>query len=148
MAPDATWANITGYIPDRLEVVADAIDVLGSGVMGLTLKCARCHSHKFDPIPQRDFYRLLAIFKGALDEHDWLKPEIHSLGGAVSTGAGERYLPFVTTAKRQSWQDDNTRIQADVNALKAVPLTPETEKQIKEIEAKRRPEPRIMALWD
>ena len=64
MAPDATWANITGFIPDRVEVIADEIDVLGSAVMGLTMKCARCHSHKFDPIPQRDYYRLVAVFKG------------------------------------------------------------------------------------
>ncbi|HEV3438544.1 MAG TPA: DUF1549 domain-containing protein, partial [Gemmata sp.] len=35
MAPDATWANITGFIPDRIEVIADEIDVLGSVVMGL-----------------------------------------------------------------------------------------------------------------
>ena len=76
MAPDATWANITGFIPDRLEVVADEIDVLGSAVLGLTMKCARCHTHKFDPIPHRDYYRLVAVFKGALDEYDWLKPEI------------------------------------------------------------------------
>ena len=65
MAPDATWANITGYVADRLEVIADEIDVLGSAVLGLTMKCARCHSHKFDPIPQRDYYRLVAVFKGA-----------------------------------------------------------------------------------
>ncbi len=43
-----------------MDVIADEIDVLGSGVMGLTMKCARCHSHKFDPIPQRDYYRLKA----------------------------------------------------------------------------------------
>ena len=76
MAPDVTWANITGYVDERLSVVADEIDVLGSAVMGLTLKCARCHSHKFDPIPQRDYYRVAAVFKGAFDEYDWLKPDI------------------------------------------------------------------------
>ncbi len=87
MAPDPTWANLTGFVPDRLEVIADAIDVLGSGVMGLTFKCARCHSHKFDPIPQRDYYRLAATLKGAYDEHDWLKPQLISFGGAVERGS-------------------------------------------------------------
>jgi len=74
MAPDATYAPITGFVPDRLEVIDDEIEILGSAVLGLTIKCARCHSHKFDPIPQRDYYRLAAVFKGALDEHDWLAP--------------------------------------------------------------------------
>jgi len=146
MAPDPTWANLTGFVPDRLEVMADAIDVLGSGVMGLTFKCARCHSHKFDPIPQRDYYRLLAVFKGAYDEHDWLKPETNSFGGAVNVGAGERYLPHVTPAERQRWQKHNAEIQQEVDDLKAVPQTPE--KEIKALQARRLPEPRIMALWD
>ena len=44
MAPDPTWANITGFVPDRLEVIADEIDVLGSAVMGLT--------HEMRPLPQ------------------------------------------------------------------------------------------------
>ena len=90
MAPDATWANITGFVPDRLEVIADEIDVLGSAVMGLTMKCARCHSHKFDPIPQRDYYRLLAVFKGALDEYDWLKPDVRPGLGPVSQDVAAR----------------------------------------------------------
>ncbi|MBI3418460.1 MAG: PSD1 domain-containing protein [Verrucomicrobia bacterium] len=148
MAPDPTWANLTGFVSDRLEVMADAMDVLGSGVMGLTFKCARCHNHKFDPIPQRDYYRLLAVFKGAYDEHDWLKPETNSYGGAFSAGVGERYLPYVTTAERQRWQKHNAVIQQEVDALKAAPQTTNTDKQIKEIEARRLPEPRIMALWD
>jgi hypothetical protein len=148
MAPDPTWANLTGFVPDRLEVMADAIDVLGSGVMGLTFKCARCHTHKFDPIPQRDYFRLLAVFKGAYDEHDWLKPELNGFGGAVSAGLGERYLSYVTTTERQRWQKQNAKIQEEVDALKAATQTTNTDKQIKEIEARRQPEPRIMALWD
>ena len=74
MGPDSTIERNSSFVDDRLEVIADEIDVLGSAVMGLTLKCARCHSHKYDPIPQRDYYRLRAIFKGAFDEHDWLNP--------------------------------------------------------------------------
>ena len=144
MAPDPTWANLTGFVPDRLEVMADVIDVVSSGIMGLTMKCARCHSHKFDPIPQRDYYRLVAIFKGAYDEHDWLKPELISYGGAMSAGFGERYLPHVTTAERTRRQ----RLLDEINTLKAGPQSPDVEKRIKELEVQRGPEPRIMALWD
>jgi hypothetical protein len=110
MAPDATWANITGYLGDRLEVIADEIDVLGSAVMGLSLKCARCHNHKFDPIPQRDYYRLLAVFKGALDEYDWLKPDVRPGLGPVSQDvAGGRLLPNVPAPEKRG---GDGRIQA------------------------------------
>jgi cytochrome c553 len=148
MAPDPTWANLTGFVPDRVEVIADAIDVLGSGVMGLTFKCARCHTHKFDPIPHRDYFRLAAVFKGAYDEHDWLKPQLIAYGGAVSAGLGERYLPYVADSERSRWREDCSKIDSQVAALKAAAQTPEIEKQIKELEAHRPEEPRIMALWD
>ena len=148
MAPDPTWANLTGFVPDRLEVLADEMDVLGSGVMGLTFKCARCHTHKFDPIPQRDYYRLLAIFKGAYDEHDWLRPEIKGFGGAYSAGPGERYLPFVSTRERSAWLAEKARIDAEIAKLKADAATAETDGKIKALEAQRQPEPRLMALWD
>lgn len=45
-----------------MDVVADQIDVIGSGVMGLSVACARCHDHKFDPIPTRDYYALAGFF--------------------------------------------------------------------------------------
>jgi mono/diheme cytochrome c family protein len=127
MAPDATWANITGYMPDRLEVIADEIDVLGSAVMGLTLKCARCHSHKFDPIPQRDYYRLLAVFKGAYDEYDWLKPDVRPGLGPVSQDAlGGRNLPYVTTGERRAWEARDAKIKGDIDALRG-PLDRKTD---------------------
>ena len=45
-----------------MDIVADQLDVIGSGVMGLSVACARCHDHKFDPIPTRDYYALAGIF--------------------------------------------------------------------------------------
>ncbi len=114
LAVDGTFSNITNFVPDRLEVIADEIDVLTSSLMGLTVKCARCHSHKFDPIPQRDYYRLAAILKGALDEHDWLSPE--RKGGAP--GSKDRYLPYVPTTERTAWEAAEQRITQEIADLK------------------------------
>ena len=46
----------------QAETLSDRIDILGRGILGLTLACARCHDHKFDPIPQKDYYSLAGIF--------------------------------------------------------------------------------------
>jgi hypothetical protein len=51
----------------RAEWQADSVDVTGAAFLGLSLNCARCHDHKFDPISQRDYYRLSAIFAGSED---------------------------------------------------------------------------------
>ena len=72
MGMDQTGSRTMNFVPERLGVVSDAITVLSEGLMGLTMGCARCHSHKYDPIPHRDYYRFKAIFQGAFDEHDWL----------------------------------------------------------------------------
>ena len=44
------------------EILADVTNVTGDVLLGLGLQCARCHDHKFDPIPQRDYYRMQAFF--------------------------------------------------------------------------------------
>ena len=46
------------------EAFSDAADLTGAAFMGITMGCARCHNHKFDPITQRDYYSLEAIFAG------------------------------------------------------------------------------------
>ncbi|MBP86455.1 MAG: hypothetical protein CMJ64_07040 [Planctomycetaceae bacterium] len=137
--PDRTFANITNFVPDRLELIADEIQVLGSAVMGLTLQCARCHSHKFDPIPQRDYYRLAATLKDALDEHDWLGPQARSLN-------------FVTTEERKLWEGHEAGINEQIAAQKKKLESDDAakkklEESIKQLEAQRKPEPRIRALW-
>ena len=45
------------------ETLDDRIDTLSRGVMAVTVSCARCHDHKFDPIPQQDYYSLAGVFK-------------------------------------------------------------------------------------
>jgi hypothetical protein len=48
----------------RIDIVDDQLDVTGRAFLGLTLGCARCHDHKFDPIPTADYYALAGIFRG------------------------------------------------------------------------------------
>lgn len=51
----------------RVDYVADRVDTFGAAFLGLTVKCARCHDHKYDPITQRDYYSLFAFFN-SIDE--------------------------------------------------------------------------------
>lgn len=140
-APDRTFANITNFVPDRLEVIADEMQIMGSAVLGLTLHCARCHSHKFDPLTQRDYYRLSAALKDALDEHDWLGPDA-------------RQLNYVTSAERQAWEAHEQQLSDQIKPLKeklsAIADDAEKKKlqqELQTLEARRRPEPKIRALW-
>jgi hypothetical protein len=48
----------------RMDIVDEQLDATGRAFLGLTLSCARCHDHKFDPIPTADYYALAGIFRG------------------------------------------------------------------------------------
>jgi cytochrome c553 len=48
--------------PKKLDQLDDRIDTLTRGILGLTVACARCHDHKFDPIPTKDYYALAGVF--------------------------------------------------------------------------------------
>ncbi len=50
------------------DIIDDRIDVVMRGTQGLTVGCARCHDHKFDPIPTRDYYSLYGVFNGAYEK--------------------------------------------------------------------------------
>jgi len=124
MGPDSTSEREVNFVDDRLDVIGDEMDILGSGVLGLTVKCAKCHSHKYDPIPQRDYYRLLDIFKGAYDEHDWLMPQHAGNGNKVMAA---RFLPYVTPGatpaqvmeEQQERETYNGKLDRDIEALKS-----------------------------
>ncbi|MEY4179720.1 MAG: hypothetical protein RLY70_3294 [Planctomycetota bacterium] len=66
-------------IEKRYEVVNETLDMFSTAVLGLTMECCRCHNHKYDPLPQRDYYRLMACFEPALNPHAWKSPKARHL---------------------------------------------------------------------
>src|ERR1051326_6736273 len=59
---------------NRFEYLDDMIGTIGRGVLGLTVNCARCHNHKFDPISQNDYYRMQASLFGYVETEYPLAP--------------------------------------------------------------------------
>ncbi|MFM8891020.1 MAG: DUF1553 domain-containing protein [Planctomycetia bacterium] len=60
----------------RADELHDMVGTTGSAFLGLTVGCSRCHDHKFDPVPQTDYYRLKAVFEGVRHgERDILPPD-------------------------------------------------------------------------
>ena len=61
----------------RMEVIGEQLDVMGRAMLGFSIGCARCHDHKYDPIPTRDFYALAGIMRNTaiLDGKPFASPE-------------------------------------------------------------------------
>lgn len=146
MVPDGTYSPANGSVAERMNVIADEIEVLGSTVLGLTVGCARCHSHKYDPIPQRDYYRLGAILQTAYDPYDWVKPT-------------ERNLDFALSTERQAAEAHNGPIEAEIKRLEQAleklpkddknnPETGKLQKAINDAKSRLKPKPEIRALYD
>jgi hypothetical protein len=75
MAPDGTLGRVDDADLARNEVVAETIKIVSSALLGVTLGCAQCHDHRYDPLPQTDYYRFRAIFEPALDWKNWRNPK-------------------------------------------------------------------------
>ena len=57
-------SNATQRAITREDELEDLLGTVGQSFLGLTINCARCHTHKFDPIPHEDYYRLKSVFEG------------------------------------------------------------------------------------
>lgn len=80
----------------RNEVLTERTDVIGAAFIGLTIGCARCHDHKFDPIPQKDYYRMQA-FLASTEEND---------------------IDLATKAEHAAWKARTDEINKDIKDLK------------------------------
>ncbi|MBI2948573.1 MAG: PSD1 domain-containing protein [Verrucomicrobia bacterium] len=59
----------------RNQVIADTIKIVSTSLLGLSVGCAQCHDHRYDPIPQTDYYRLRAVLEPAYDWKKWRTPQ-------------------------------------------------------------------------
>ena len=85
--------------------INDTMQIVASATMGLTLQCARCHSHKFDPIPQTDYYRLQSIFMTAYRPKKWL-PQM------------KRRLFIASESQKKSADAHNAKVDAIVKKVR------------------------------
>ncbi|MBE7495713.1 MAG: DUF1553 domain-containing protein [Verrucomicrobiaceae bacterium] len=91
----------------EMDVIADQINVIGSGILGLSVGCARCHDHKTDPIPTRDYYALAGIFKstetlwGAAAREGLTAPQtpLHELQAAAKVMPRAEVEPIIASNK-------------------------------------------------
>jgi hypothetical protein len=80
--PDGTGesdGNAQEQRVDRFSVLEGNVQIIGSALLGLTVQCARCHDHKFEPVTQEEYYQLQAILRPAYDPDRWLKPNDRAL---------------------------------------------------------------------
>jgi len=96
-APDGTGesdGNPLELKVDRYSVLEGNVQILGSALLGLTVQCARCHDHKFEPIKQTEYYALQAILRPAFDPERWRKPNERALtvGTRVAREENKRQL--------------------------------------------------------
>lgn len=76
--PDGTGdsdGNAEILLNDRRAVLEAAVEIWGSALFGLTLRCAKCHDHKFEPVTQQDYYQLCAVLAPAFDLDHWVTPK-------------------------------------------------------------------------
>ena len=105
------------FVPNRMAVLVDQVNIFSSAVMGLTMQCARCHSHKYDPLPQRDYYRFQAIFQTAYDPYDWFIPSTVQypldFNQAIPPHR-QRYLPYAPQQESREVEAHNAPIQEEI----------------------------------
>jgi|SRR5579883_2104622 len=58
------------FLNNQQDIIDDRIDVVTRGLMGLTVTCARCHDHKYDPIPTKDYYSLYGVFASTTEPRE------------------------------------------------------------------------------
>ncbi|TWU19039.1 PSD1 and planctomycete cytochrome C domain-containing protein [Allorhodopirellula heiligendammensis] len=81
------------FLGVKHDIIDDRIDVLTRGMLGLTVACARCHDHKFDPIPTADYYSLYGVFDSCLEREQSIS-DINTLDPAYVAELDKRQQAY------------------------------------------------------
>lgn len=120
LAPDGTGDQIPDAKLAQNQVIAEELKVVSTSLLGLTVGCAQCHDHRYDPITQADYYRFRAIFEPAYDWQKW-------------RGPGQRLYSLYTPEERAKAADIEKQaqtIEADARTMEKKFLDEIFEKEI------------------
>ncbi len=93
------------------DIIDDQIDVVARGLLGLTISCARCHDHKFDPIPTADYYSLYGVFASCEEPYD--RPRIASV-----TEAGKAFEQEFSAKLQEVYAQQQSHYQATLQTAR------------------------------
>jgi hypothetical protein len=124
-------------------VLQNTVEIVGNSLLGLTVNCCRCHNHKFDPLPTKEYYQVMAAFTPAYNPQNWKpvfpwKPEIKDRG-----------LPDVSAAERAEIERHNAAIDRRVGEVRKrlVDLRRPYEARLREAKLLAVPEPLRADAW-
>ncbi|MCE9567911.1 MAG: DUF1549 domain-containing protein [Planctomycetes bacterium] len=133
-APDGTASG--GTPADAEQVVTDTLKIVTSSLLGTSVGCAQCHDHRYDPIPQADYYQLRAVFEPALDPGKWRRP-------------AQRTVSLYTDADRTkaaAVEAEAAKMQADFNQKQTAVVRQVFEMELEKFPADDRP--KLKAAFD
>jgi hypothetical protein len=125
----------------RYEYLDDLIATTGRGVLGLTVQCARCHNHKFDPIPQKDYYSLVATFFGYVETDYPLVPPAEAAAHAKKVSDIDAQIASVRAEIKKIDAPYEARLKQEI--YKKFPEN--VQKAIAKPEAERTPGEQLLA---
>jgi hypothetical protein len=112
--------TVEGKAVAESETLDDRVDTVARGLLGLTAACARCHDHKFDPIPQQDYYSLAGVFRNTRNEERPLPGTPKELVDQYNA-AQKAIVDFEkeVKARRHAKKEPTAEEKAEINALQA-----------------------------
>jgi mono/diheme cytochrome c family protein len=112
-----SMVNMEGAIdPEqfRMEAMFDRMDALGKGVLGLTIQCAQCHNHKYDPLTQEEYYKLFAFLN---NDHE-SRPVVYSPEQQMKTAELRRRMSEIEKDLQHRTSDWEKRMAAWEDSVK------------------------------
>ncbi|MFM7867168.1 MAG: DUF1549 domain-containing protein, partial [Planctomycetaceae bacterium] len=113
------------FLNNSHDIIDDRIDLVTRGLMGLTVSCARCHDHKYDPVSQADYYSLYGVFASSeepggepsplrlVDRAQPVEPVIFLRGSPGNRGPAvpRRFLSALSAPDAATWQNGSGRLE-------------------------------------
>jgi len=112
-AQDFTHESESNIPMNYFEVLQDTLSIFGKSLLGLSLECAQCHSHKYEPVPHEDYFRLMAILTPAFN------PRVESWRTLLpfNDKVRDRTLPNVGSEGRKEIAQHNSQVDEQVKKL-------------------------------